>query len=64
MVTSAEVKKFLRDTCEVEVAGIAPAPSFSAGDKKAISCLETAATDEDQLVSSHASWAIETIKGL
>ena len=36
----------------------------NAGDRKALSCLEIAAKDDDQLVSSHASWAIETIKGL
>jgi epoxyqueuosine reductase len=36
----------------------------NAGDKKALPCLEVAAKDEDILVSSHASWAIENIKGL
>ena len=42
MVTSGEVKQFLRDTCKVEVAGIAPATSFSADDKKRIvATLET-----------------------
>jgi epoxyqueuosine reductase len=42
MVTSEEVKQFLRDTCEVEVTGIAPATSFSADDKQRIvTTLET-----------------------
>jgi epoxyqueuosine reductase len=42
MVTSGEVKQFLRDTCAVEVAGIAPATPFSTDDKKRIvSTLET-----------------------
>ena len=36
MVTSEEVKQFLKDTCEVEIAGIAPATPFSADDKERI----------------------------
>jgi len=35
-ITSEEVKQFLRETCEAEVAGIAPATSFSTDDKKRI----------------------------
>ena len=36
MITSEEVKQFLRDTCEAEIVGIAPATSFSADDKKRV----------------------------
>ena len=36
----------------------------NAGDKKVLPCLEIAAKDEDPLVSSHAIWAIDNIKGL
>jgi epoxyqueuosine reductase len=34
----------------------------NSGSKKALPCLEIAAKDEDQLVRSHAEWAIEKIK--
>ena len=44
MITSEEVKHFLRDTCEVEVVGIAPATPFSADDRERIvKTLETLA---------------------
>lgn len=36
MITSEEVKQFLKDTCEAEVVGIAPATPFSAEDKERI----------------------------
>ena len=34
----------------------------NSGEKKALSCLEVAAKDEDPMVCSHATWAIENIK--
>ena len=36
MITSEEVKQFLKDTCEAEVAGIAPSTAFSPDHKKRI----------------------------
>ena len=36
MITSEEVKQFLKDTCEAEVAGIAPATPFGADEKERI----------------------------
>jgi len=35
----------------------------NSGNEKALPCLENAAKDEDPLVSSHAAWAIDKIKG-
>jgi epoxyqueuosine reductase len=54
MITSAEVKQFLRDTCEVEVAGIAPATSFSSDDKKRIvATLETLGQANQRMGNAH-----------
>jgi epoxyqueuosine reductase len=53
MITSKDVKQFLRDKCEAVVAGIAPATPFSDEDKKRITTTLKIISEANPSMSSH-----------